>query len=208
MPSTATHHSLNLQPEFSQKSLQIKNALILKNNFNLKTEGTSSEISLNQRFKNQVLGRKSRNHPYNPYPLITTDNTTYSPLIRGIKSSHESGAYMNSYIQHRDFDNNSSLSSFTNSRNLIASIEFKMFKKASEEREQKDTSEKGTIVTLLKNTQKQLKCLSYKLSTVISDGNYHNLLEEGQLTRIEVIEETLIYCKVGLKFKYSPMIIK
>ena len=114
---------------------------------------------------------------------------------------------MNSYIQHRDFDNNSSLSSFTNSRNLIASIEFKMFKKASEEREQKDTSEKGTIVALLKNTQKQLKCLSYKLSTVISDGNYHNLLEEGQLTRIEVIEETLIYCKVGLKFKYSPMII-
>jgi hypothetical protein len=49
------------------------------------------------------------------------------------------------------------------------------------------------VQKLIKKTQKELQCLSYKLSTVVSDGNFHNLVQEGPPTRIEVIENTLIY---------------
>ena len=46
---------------------------------------------------------KSRNHPYNPLPQIGTNDMSYSPLIKGLKSVTENGAYMNSYINYRDF---------------------------------------------------------------------------------------------------------
>ncbi|CAI2384502.1 unnamed protein product [Moneuplotes crassus] len=203
LPKTTSNKSMRTRPDLGNKSVQIKSSL------NVKTVDNESSISLNQGFKHQMFEEKrTRNHPYNPYPDGSIDPRTYSPLIKGIKSGYKNDSFINSYSHYRDRNNNSSLSSFTDSRNKIASLEFQKFRKVSEEKKQKDTSEKGTINNLIKSTQKQLKCLSYKLSTVISDGNYHNLLEEGQQTRIEVIEDTLIYCKVGLKYKYSPMTIR
>lgn len=88
---------------------------------------------------------------------------------------------------------------------MIVSDEIKRFRNLSSEKTHVDSVNKEIVDTLIKSTQRELKCLSYKLSTVISDGNYHNLIEEGQLTRIEVIEDTLVYCKIGCKYKYSPM---
>lgn len=208
LPSTKAHkaaelevsRSLNTKTEMSRKSA-------IQSSLNVRTSNNKSTMSINQRFKNQIFSRKeSRNHPYNPFPEISTSSGGYSPLIKGIKGTQN--VYSNSYCHIRDRSDQSSLSSFTNSRNIIANLEMQKFKRASEERVVKDVAERGAIDGLIKNTQKQLKCLSYKLSTVISDGNYHNLLEEGQMTRIEVIEDTLIYCKIGLKYKYSPMTIK
>jgi hypothetical protein len=43
---------------------------------------------------------------------------------------------------------------------------------------------------------------------VISDGNYHNIIGEGHVTRVEVIEETLMHYKIDMKYKYSPLNIK
>lgn len=68
--------------------------------------------------------------------------------------------------------------------------------------------DKEFVGDLLSNAKRELRWLSYKLSTVISDGNYHNLLEENLVTRVEIIEDTLIYCKVFWKHKYSPMTLK
>lgn len=91
---------------------------------------------------------------------------------------------------------------------MIVSEEIKRFRNLSSEKAPVDSVNKEIVDTLIKSTQRELKCLSYKLSTVISDGNYHNIIEEGQITRIEVIEETLVYCKIGCKYKYSPMKLK
>ncbi|CAI2384197.1 unnamed protein product [Moneuplotes crassus] len=203
LPNTRSNKSMNIRSELGSKSVQIKETL------NARTMKNQSSMSLNQRFKSQVFGRKqTRNDPYNQDLQESSKSISFSPLIKGVKNVYKNDAFVNSYSHYRDRRNTSSLSSFTNSQNLIASIELQKYRKASEEKHKKNSTEKCAINSLIKNTQKQLKCLSYKLSTVISDGNYHNLLEEGQTNRVEVIEDTLIYCKVGLKYKFSPLTIR
>lgn len=105
----------------------------------------------------------------------------------------------------RSVSSGGGLSSFTNERNMIASDEINRFRQKTVKDEVVDTADKDMVQKLLKKTEKELKCLSYKLSTVVSDGNYHNLIQEGPSTSIEVIEETYVYCKIGLKYKFSPM---
>lgn len=41
---------------------------------------------------------------------------------------------------------------------------------------------------MLKEADKEIKCITYQLQTVISDGNYHNVLHPNIMTDIEVIE--------------------
>jgi len=46
--------------------------------------------------------------------------------------------------------------------------------------------------------------LTYKLQTVISDGNYHTIISPGIETSFEVVENQLIYTKVPVDGSYSP----
>ena len=63
---------------------------------------------------------------------------------------------------------------------------------------------KEVLEKMLRTTKREIRWLSYKLSTVISDGNYHNLIEPDSVTGVEVIENTFIYCKVPWKYRYCP----
>ena len=57
---------------------------------------------------------------------------------------------------------------------------------------------------LLRATDRELKCISYKLSTVISDGEYHRLLQQRTENEIEAIESTPIYCKLFCRGELGP----
>ena len=103
--------------------------------------------------------------------------------------------------------NESSLSVFTKERNVTISNEISKYKQKFD-RDSTSVNDKEIVGDLLDNAKRELRWLSYKLSTVISDGNYHNHLEENLVTRVEIIEDTLIYCKVFCKHKFSPMTLK
>jgi hypothetical protein len=49
---------------------------------------------------------------------------------------------------------------------------------------------------LLRNTKKEIKKTSYKLSTVVSDGEYHRKVHANYPEDLEVIEDTLMFCKI------------
>jgi hypothetical protein len=49
---------------------------------------------------------------------------------------------------------------------------------------------------LLKKTDRDLKCVSYALSNVISNGENHTVAHNKMPVTIEVIENTPIYVKV------------
>ena len=57
---------------------------------------------------------------------------------------------------------------------------------------------------LLRATDRELKCISYKLSTVISDGEYHRMLQQRMENEIEAIESTPIYCKLFCRGELGP----
>lgn len=58
-------------------------------------------VSSIQRFYNQSsFGMKSRNHPYDPEGAASFNDFSYSPLIKGLRSVKQDGAYMNSFIGH------------------------------------------------------------------------------------------------------------
>lgn len=91
LPTTISNKSLNLKSEISKSSLKIQQTL------NLRTENNHSAMSLNNRFKNQLM-TKSRNNPYNAEDGNSFDTFSYSPLVKGMKSAKQDGAYMNSFI--------------------------------------------------------------------------------------------------------------
>ena len=57
---------------------------------------------------------------------------------------------------------------------------------------------------MLRTANKQLKNISYQLSTVISDGEYHVKVMAKYPEELEVIEETNMYCKIECKGLLSP----
>ena len=58
---------------------------------------------------------------------------------------------------------------------------------------------------MLKNTDKELKGIKYKLSTVISSGEYHTNIEANYENKwVEAIKETPIYCKIPCKNEFAP----
>jgi hypothetical protein len=128
LPSSISQKSFNFQMDKSKGSLRLKKSL------NLKTESVS-DMSLPSNFRAYNKGSfplKSRN-PYDGSQATSIGDFRYSPLLRGLRSYQNSGAYMNSYIRainflDHSFHNNSGLSSFTNERNLIVSDELSKFR--------------------------------------------------------------------------------
>lgn len=58
---------------------------------------------------------------------------------------------------------------------------------------------------ILRNIEREIKCITYKLSTVIADGEYHNVVHPKYETEVEIIESTPIYCKIPCSNQYSPV---
>ena len=52
---------------------------------------------------------------------------------------------------------------------------------------------------LLQKTNREIKSLNYKLMRIISADDYHTILYPNKNNDIEVIEQTLIYCKVSVR---------
>lgn len=61
---------------------------------------------------------------------------------------------------------------------------------------------------LIERADREIRVVSYQLTTIISDGNYHQLLYTMMPNPIEVIENTHIYFKVPCKNLYSPAFFK
>ena len=57
---------------------------------------------------------------------------------------------------------------------------------------------------MLRTANKQLKNISYQLSTVISDGEYHVTVMNGYSEELEVIEETWMYWKIECRGLFAP----
>ena len=57
---------------------------------------------------------------------------------------------------------------------------------------------------MLRSANKELKNISYQLSTVISDGEYHVKVMPKNPEELEIIEETSVYCKIEWKGMYAP----
>ena len=93
LPSSISQKSFNFKLDKSKASLRLKKSL------NLKTE-SASDISLPTNFRaynNSSIPIKSRN-PYDGSQATSIGEFRYSPLLRGLRSYQNSGAYMNSYI--------------------------------------------------------------------------------------------------------------
>lgn len=61
---------------------------------------------------------------------------------------------------------------------------------------------------LIRNTGREIKCISYHLSTVISNGEVHYEVFNMQPNLVEIIESTPIYVKIPCKGMLSPCRIK
>lgn len=99
------------------------------------------------------------------------------------------------------------LSSFTVHENTITND--KMERLSTLERTGKKYAEKQKILSqdcreLLRTANREIKNISYQLSTVISDGEYHVKLMAMYPEELEVLEETCMYCKVECKGMLAP----
>ena len=83
-----------------------------------------------------------------------------------------------------------SLSSFTRIRNYLVTNDIRKYNRSHNDGLLQKDPDKDAAKNLLNNCTRELRCLSYKLSTVVSDGNYHQVLEPGVPTMVEVIENT------------------
>lgn len=61
---------------------------------------------------------------------------------------------------------------------------------------------------MLSIADKQIKCISYQLQTVVSDGNFHTVIHPNFENKIEVIEGQYIYCKIPADKCFSPCSVK
>ena len=106
--------------------------------------------------------------------------------IRIIDKTRNSEVFQSSYACKT---NNSNLSSFTRVRNYLAKNDIEKYNKsASESYNQELLKEKDSAKNLLQSATRELRCLAYKLSTVVSDGNYHQILEPSTPTNVEIIK--------------------
>lgn len=65
---------------------------------NTAKENEDSVSSVNRFSNKHRFGMKSRNHPYDPEGATSFNDFSYSPLIKGLRSVKQGGAYMNSFI--------------------------------------------------------------------------------------------------------------
>lgn len=111
----------------------------------------------------------------------------------------EDSIYQNSTLE----DNESSLSSLTIDQN--SKIEAQITKLSGRHDDRYRHMSKIDCTQMLRNTDKELKGIKYKLSTVISSGEYHNSIDPRYDNKqIEIIKETPIYCKIPCKNEYAP----
>lgn len=93
------------------------------------------------------------------------------------------------------FDNNvSSLSTLTMDQNQKIEAEFSKISFQGPDKYKKISQ--IDCAKLLKNTDKELKGIKYRLSTIISNGDYHNVIDPRYEKQVEAIKETPIYCKI------------
>ncbi|CAI2359273.1 unnamed protein product [Moneuplotes crassus] len=57
---------------------------------------------------------------------------------------------------------------------------------------------------MIRKTTKQIKNMTYKLCTVVADGEYHMTLAPNTLEEVEIMEDTPVYCKMYCKGFPSP----
>lgn len=57
---------------------------------------------------------------------------------------------------------------------------------------------------MLKNANREIKNISYKLSTIISNGDYYVKVMAKYPEELEVIEESCMYCKIEAKSLPAP----
>ena len=57
---------------------------------------------------------------------------------------------------------------------------------------------------MLRKTNKEIKNTSYKLSSVVSDGEYHLKVFPNYPEELEIIEDTAMYCKIQCNDLLSP----
>ena len=60
---------------------------------------------------------------------------------------------------------------------------------------------------MLTKADRDIKVISYQLSTVISSGEYHQNLHTNYLNEVEIVESTPIYCKIKCKGLLPPLTI-
>lgn len=110
---------------------------------------------------------------------------------------------LNSTIHNYD---TSSLSSFTKARNIIVTNQIQKYDQSYNKPDKNDlaifttSKEKDPIKDLLKVTKREIRKLNLQLSSVLSNGEYHILLEPGNSVGVEVIENTYAYLRVPCKF--------
>jgi len=98
----------------------------------------------------------------------------------------------------------SDLSSLTQIHNYIAKHDIDRYNRSTQDPHVSKNKDKDIASKLIRSATREIRCLSYKLSKVISDGNHHQVIEQNNWMGVEVIENIFIYCKVESKFKYCP----
>lgn len=142
------------------------------------------------------------NYPEGGVSSLTYDNRN----LYKSRNSYEIYDSNSSYI--KECDEMSNLSSFTQIRNHIGRTDIDRFNKKHKDTTLAVDRNKDFAGNLLQSATREIRCLSYKLSTVVSDGNYHQVLEPSTCANVEVIENMMIYCKIPAKFGYSPLKVK
>lgn len=57
---------------------------------------------------------------------------------------------------------------------------------------------------MLRKTDRDIKCISYQLSNIVSNGENHIIIQSKSPKAIEVIEDTPIYAKIPCSGYNSP----
>lgn len=142
------------------------------------------------------------NYPERDASSLTYDNRNL------YKSRNSYEIYDSNSSYTRENDEVSNLSSFTRLRNYIGRSDIDRFNKKHNDTTLTLDRNKDFAGNLLQSATREIRCLTYKLSTVVSDGNYHQILEPSTVVNVEVIEDMMIYCKIPAKFGYSPLKVK
>lgn len=88
----------------------------------------------------------------------------------------------------------SDLSSFTRVRNHLARKDIDKYHHSQEMESFESMPKQTTDATnLLLHATRELRCLTYKISTVVSSGDYHQDLEPSVVNNVEIIENMMIY---------------